>query len=165
VATGASSVASRTSDLLSVSYFLASRGGGGMAGLVGERTLSASVEKESDGLPVGLARLEGDRLAIEHADIQSDEQSLADAARVIAREVVLLQFRYFDGSAWVTAWDTAAEGRLPHAVEVTIGFRPPRPKRKPGERLSVGIVQPVTEMITHVIDIPLAGSYAAMQAP
>ncbi len=165
VATGASSVASRTSDLLSVSYFLASRGGGGMAGLVGERVLSETMEKESDGHPIGLARLEGDRLAIEHADIQSDEQTLADAARVIAREVVLLQFRYFDGAGWMTSWDTASQGRLPNAVEVTIGFRPPRRRRQPGERTAIGIVEPVTETITHVIDLPLAGSYAAMQAP
>jgi len=165
LAAGATSVASRSSDLMSISYFLAERSGGGLPGLVGERYLSEFPEKESDSHPVGLARLEGDRLAIEHADVQSDEQSLADQARVIAREIVMLQFRYFDGAAWVTTWDTAAQGRLPHAVEVTVGFRPPKPRKKPGERSAIGIVQPVTEIVTHVIEVPLAGSYAALQAP
>lgn len=162
-ATTATTAGARSSDLLSISYFLAERSGGGLPGLVGEQYLAAFPEKESDGHPVGLARLEGDRLAIEHADVQSDEATLAQQARVIAREIVMLQFRYYDGTAWVTTWDTASQGRLPHAVEVTIGYRPPKPRHKPGERSAIGIVQPVTEIITHVIDVPLSGSYAAVQ--
>ena len=164
-ASGATSLASRTSDLLSVSYFLASRGGGGMAGAVGESVTRGQDMRESDGYPVGLARLEGDRLAIEHADIESDDQAMAAAAQLIAAEVVVLEFRYYDGAAWVTEWDTAAQGRLPHAVEVKIGFRPPKPRPKPGERSAAGVVPPVTEYVTHVLEVPLAGSYAALAAP
>lgn len=164
-ASGATSLASRTSDLLSVSYFLASRGGGGLSGTVGENVVRGQDQRESDGYPVGLARLEGDRLAIEHADIESDDQAMAAAAQLIAAEVVVLEFRYYDGSAWVTEWDTAAQGRLPHAVEVKIGFRPPKPRPRPGERSAAGVVPPVTEYVTHVLEVPLAGSYAALAAP
>jgi prepilin-type N-terminal cleavage/methylation domain-containing protein len=163
-ASGATSLASRTSDLLSVSYFLASRGGGGLAGTVGENVVRDQSLRESDGYPVGLARLEGDRLAIEHADIESDDQAMAAASQLIAAEVVVLEFRYYDGAAWVTEWDTAAQGRLPHAVEVKMGFRPPKPRPRPGER-SAAVVSPVTEYVTHVLEVPLAGSYAALSAP
>lgn len=41
---------------------------------------------------------------------------------ILAREVVALQFRYYDGYSWVTEWDSTEMGRLPRAVEVSMGF-------------------------------------------
>jgi prepilin-type N-terminal cleavage/methylation domain-containing protein len=162
------SVSNRTSDLMSISYFVATRDGGGLAGMVGQQATPLSAIRDpdqNDGHAVGLARLEGDRMAIDYADVQADEQTLAEASRVIAREIVSLQFRYFDGSGWVASWDTGVEGRLPYAVEVTIGFRPPRPRPKPGERATIGVTLPVTEFVTQIIEVPAAGSYASLQAP
>ncbi len=40
----------------------------------------------------------------------------------IGRGVQRLRFRYFDGRRWVSAFDSAAEGRLPAAVEVAVWF-------------------------------------------
>lgn len=49
-----------------------------------------------------------------------------DDASILAREVVTLQFRYYDGYSWVEEWDSVTKERLPRAVEVTIGFIQPQ---------------------------------------
>lgn len=107
----ADSVTSRTSDLQSISYFLAAPGGAGLQGAVGQ---SAGA---------GLARLEGDRFAIDHADAQADIAALAAEANVIAPEIVGLQFRYFDGTQWYDSWNSVTEAALPQAIEVTLAFQ------------------------------------------
>ena len=38
----------------------------------------------------------------------------------IARDVVFLNFRYFDGNDWLDTWDSTQTGTLPKAVEVTV---------------------------------------------
>ncbi len=44
----------------------------------------------------------------------------------IPGELHRVAFRYFDGKAWVTSFDSAAAGRLPVAVEVSIWLEAPR---------------------------------------
>jgi len=41
------------------------------------------------------------------------------AAQLLAEEVAAIEFRYFDGTAWQTSWDSSS-GSLPTAVEVAI---------------------------------------------
>lgn len=50
--------------------------------------------------------------------------SIADIpdSSILAREVVSLQFRYYDGYSWVTEWDSTEMARLPRAIEITMGF-------------------------------------------
>lgn len=154
----AGSLSTRTSDLVSVSYFLAVRGGNGLAGAVAEQQSPLAVVRSAEGggnSPVlGLARLEGDRMAIDHADLASDTQALAGTATVIAPEIASLQFRYFDGRAWLDAWDSTAMDGLPRAVEVTIGFRDAVAESHRPAALS-GIV-PIGQTVRHVIHVPLA---------
>ncbi len=50
--------------------------------------------------------------------------------RLIANEVIGLEFRYFNGSDWQTEWDSEAEGGFPSAVEVTIVVDPQRQLRE-----------------------------------
>jgi type II secretion system protein J len=38
----------------------------------------------------------------------------------VAQDVVYLNFRYYDGSTWLEAWDSSQTGTLPKAVEVTV---------------------------------------------
>ena len=148
---GVSGVTTRTSDLASVSYFLATPGAGGLQGAVGDR-YSTSIQDSSI---QGLARLEGDRMAIEFADNGSDVESLADAAQVIAPEVVELAFRYFDGTAWTDSWDSAAAGALPRAVEVVIGLKAPTKPRDPSDKRAPEAAV-VGRSIRHVIAIPMS---------
>lgn len=113
----------RTSDLLSVTYFLANANSSGLEGAVGQLAQQGQSTGLTNTGPQGLARLEGDRMAIEYADLESDTDSLAQAARVIAPEVIALEFRYFDGLDWQTEWDSTVSQRLPNAVEITIGLK------------------------------------------
>ncbi len=116
---------SRTSDLRSVSYFLAVPGAPGLAGAVADRLLQTSAQPFAaiDGEPLGLVRLEGDRLAMTLADQTGDYDALAAGARLVAPEVKTLSFRYFDGENWRLDWDAVGFERLPRAVEATIGLR------------------------------------------
>jgi len=98
-------------ELKTVAYFI----GGSTAQTSGQTTPGAAT--------LGLARLEGDHLAIGYAMQQS--ASIAATAPVIAPEVALITFRYFDGTQWLTSWDSSFMQALPRAVECTITVRAP----------------------------------------
>ncbi len=112
-----------TSDLKSISYFLVQQGADGLRGIVAEQLAQTGTSLSANGQPGGLARLEGDRLAISKADTTSNLETLAQRTKVLAPEVNYLQFRYFDGLLWYETWDSTTDG-LPRAVEITIGFPP-----------------------------------------
>ena len=105
--TGSSSA--MQSDLLSVSYFLAVAGAEGLQGAVGDQYRNTATTGQST---QGLARLEGDRLAMSMADGSADVQVLAQQ-----------QFQYFDGTDWLEVWDSIEYGTVPQAIKVTIGFQ------------------------------------------
>jgi hypothetical protein len=85
--------------------------------------ISTGQTSAAPGVPTtGLARVEGDHMAIGYAMLQSSA-SLASQARLIAPEVMSIGFRYFDGTQWLTTWDASFMQALPKAVEVTISVR------------------------------------------
>ena len=102
-------------DLKTVAYFIV-----GIAGSVVPMA-QASGQSTPGAMTSGLARLEGDHLAIGYAMQQS--AMLASTARVIAPEVTMISFRYFDGTQWLMSWDAAFMQALPQAVEITIAVR------------------------------------------
>ena len=161
----ATGTAGRTSDLMSVSWFLASPGATGLAGEVGnlaaaDRTGAGGTDSTTAAFTGGLSRLEGDRMAIEYADVQADTQALAGTAEVLAPEIIAIQFRYFDGQTWVDVWDSAAAGALPQAVEVTFGFR----KDSPQDRDTIHVVSDGVELgefVRHVIHVPLSQPFSS----
>lgn len=110
----------RTSDLRSVTYLLAGEGLGDLQEAVAER-FTATAEG-GDSTVIGLARLEGDRLTLQQADMATDVDLLADQARLLAPEIKSLLFEYFDGYEWQEEWDSSLYGSLPIAVRITIGF-------------------------------------------
>ena len=116
--TGSSSA--MQSDLLSVSYFLAVAGAEGLQGAVGDQYRNTTTTGQST---QGLARLEGDRLAMSMADGSADVQVLAQQSQLLAAEISSLQFQYFDGSDWLEVWDSIEYGTVPQAIKVTIGFQ------------------------------------------
>ena len=101
----------------------------------------------------GLIRTDGDRLATLMVEDKGGAATTLAAQQVLAPEVSYLQFRYFDGAAWYTSWDSESSGRLPRAIEVTIGFAPP--KNKPGPLFRVTVSQSANQFRT-VILIPIA---------
>ncbi|HTI49341.1 MAG TPA: type II secretion system protein GspJ [Planctomycetaceae bacterium] len=99
----------RTSDLQSVAYFVGGQGGGTLAGAVASP---------------GLARMAGDRLLMQTADQQGNAAVMAAKTQILAPEVQSITFYYFDGTTWLTAWDSTSLNGLPKAVEIVLELVP-----------------------------------------
>lgn len=113
-------------EIRSVSWFLAVPNVGGIQGAVGNLAAGGGVHSSRASGVMGLARLEGDRFTLDAYDAESDLESLATFAQIVADEVNYLQFAYFDGTEWTDTWDSSASEGLPRAVEIQIGLRPPQ---------------------------------------
>lgn len=135
-------VQSRTSDMRVVTYQLAVPG--------------------SDSSSQGLIRTEGDRLASQLVEEKGGVSTALSTQLPLAPEVASLQFRYFDGLAWFETWDSEEAGRLPRAVEVTLGFAPS--KIRPGLALSVSVSGSVNQ-VRSVVLIPIADPLPEEFAP
>ncbi len=109
---------SRTSDLKTVSYFVAGNGSGGLQAAAASHF--ASQNYGGNGRTSGLARMEGDRLALQLADKSGNVSSLLGQTQMLAPEVSRVSFRYYDGTLWTTQWDSGSYGGLPRAVEVNL---------------------------------------------
>lgn len=102
----------------------------------------------------GLARMEGERLALQMADKQGSIGSLLGQTQMLAPEVSRVLFRYFDGSTWMTQWDSASYGGLPRAVEVTLEltFEP----RTTGQGRNKKTKQEAPKIFRAVVPLPLS---------
>lgn len=163
-----STTVSQTSDLVRVTWMLitpklSDPQATGIASLVHNPALARYVEDRlQESLPEGTASSTNTNSssAIASTSSTSTTSSANSAATslpeipdtsVLAREVVSLQFRYYDGYAWVTDWNSSEMGRLPRAIEVTMGFLSQDPKYSKLSTSS-GMI-PVTT-IKHVIQVP-----------
>jgi hypothetical protein len=106
---GAGNLQSRTSDLATVAYFVSGT--------------AAGVLQQAISRP-GLARLEGDRMALAMADQQSSIALLASKTEILAPEVDAIKFTYFDGFRWRNDWDSNLLGGMPKAIEILVELRP-----------------------------------------
>lgn len=103
------------SDMQTVAYFLTS------SDSPLEQDPDAFLQIEDlDG--VGLARSQGERSVLRTLNASSSGSVLPGPTRLLAPEVDLVQFRFFDGLAWYEEWDSSTIGSLPRAVEVTLGI-------------------------------------------
>ncbi|MEX0717244.1 MAG: prepilin-type N-terminal cleavage/methylation domain-containing protein [Planctomycetaceae bacterium] len=114
-------------DRQAIAWFLSASSGAGSfqetSALASESAVWFS-QMSGDPRPVqGLARSQGTQAAMKQADETGDIALILSGTRLVAPEVADMRFRYFDGLAWYTEWNTAAAERLPNAVEITIAFR------------------------------------------
>jgi type II secretory pathway pseudopilin PulG len=116
------SLNARTSDLQSVSWFLAISGADGLPGAAADLSSDVPSYAVTNGTSQGLSRLAGDRMTMNFADAESDLDTLVQSTKLLAPEVTYLRFRYFDGVEWLEDWDSEAMGALPKAIEIIIGF-------------------------------------------
>ncbi len=73
----------------------------------------------------GLIRQEIDRATRLVAEEMADQITLDSGQKVLAPEVVGIEFRYFDGTQELESWDTVVNGGLPPAVEVRLWLADP----------------------------------------
>ena len=138
------------SDMQSIAYFLA-----GSSSTMAQQ-LSGSLTSPL-GQSTGLARLQGDRMAMQAADASGDLTSMAAGAKLLAPEVASVQFEYFDGVTWTTTWDSGTSNSIPNAIRITIDFSPP---------VATGgwYARPVsksTDRFQHTVSLPLAQPYVS----
>lgn len=104
------------SDIKTVTYFLLQPGVSSLGhGTVGDAGITET--------QFGLVRRELDRAVTQYALNNGDSSGLDASAEILAPEVSLVQFRYFDGFEWLEEWDSEAMGGLPMAVDVIIAIR------------------------------------------
>lgn len=138
------------SDMQSIAYFMA-----GSSSMLAQQ-LSGSLSSPL-GQSTGLARLQGDRMAMQAADESGDLTSMASGVKLLAPEVASIQFEYFDGVSWTTTWDSATSNSIPNAIRITIDFLPP---------VATGgwYSRPVshsTDRFQHTVALPLAQPYVS----
>lgn len=108
----------RTGDLVIIRYLMADKQGAGLGSEIADREAPGQ-----DGGPVGLARMSGDLYGLSTAVENSEDSPQLAAAKLLAREVSSVQFRYFDGIAWQEEWDSTALNALPKAIEIVLTVR------------------------------------------
>jgi len=80
----------------------------------------------------GLIRSEANHATAQYsADTGGDPTSAANGS-VVAPEVLALEFSYFDGSEWVSTWDTTTYNGLPQLIKISIALADPA-HTKPGD--------------------------------
>ena len=146
--------AAMTSDQQSVAYFLVGSNSTLAQQLSQNLTSSGAVPFGQKG--TGLARMQGDRMAIEVADQSGDYSVLSARVKVLAPEVASVQLEFFDGVSWTDTLDSGTSSSVPNAVRITIEFFPPN---TPRGGWFARPVNPSTNRYQHVVALPLAEPY------
>jgi hypothetical protein len=98
------------SDVKTVSYYL-------------NGSPSAPTGAAIDG--VGLVRTELDRSAALYTTTTGSTPESEGAAVIIAPEVSIVEFQYFDGTTWLTSWDSTASSGLPQSIKISVALATP----------------------------------------
>ncbi len=120
----ATSVVDVPSDVKTVTYFVQSTSAiSGAAGMAASQSLADLSDPNANG--TGLVRRELDRSVTLWAMNNGNYTGLQNSGEVIAPEVAGIEFQYFDGTQWLTEWDSESQQKLPIAVLVILALRAP----------------------------------------
>jgi len=115
------------SDIKTLTYYVrgeTSQGSGTIStfgsGSSGSTPPPGSSEPSTSGQGRGLMRLEMDRAVSAYSESNGSASAGYDGARLLADEVTSIAFRYWDGTAWVSDWNSDEMGGLPLAVEIVM---------------------------------------------
>lgn len=86
------------------------------------KTVAYYLGASPDTAMVGLMRREFDRAATSFAAQNGGLLELEQYQKLIAPEVLALEFNYFDGIDWYPEWDSSVLGGLPVAVEIAVAI-------------------------------------------
>jgi hypothetical protein len=107
-------------DVRTVSYYVGSNPTAMIPGVAPAATTTDPTTATSDANSGGLTRQESDRATALWQMPSAGAASSSQNASVLAPEVASLEFRYFDGTQWLTQWDSTAMKGVPRAVEIAI---------------------------------------------
>jgi hypothetical protein len=116
------------SDVKSVCYYVQTSGltsgvqdplaSGSLTGIATEQTNAAT----NTG---GLVRRQLDRAVTQWANSQGQNERLMRTGELLASEVISIEFMYFDGTQWVTQWDSSQQS-LPFVIRILLAMQDPR---------------------------------------
>ncbi|HMC11904.1 MAG TPA: hypothetical protein VKH44_11460, partial [Pirellulaceae bacterium] len=109
------------SDVKTIAYFIRSESS---AESYRDNPHAVGGEASTDGFGRGLMRTEMDRAVTTYAESGGGAASIYDSAQLLAEEVVGLGFEYFDGTDFLTEWDSTASGGLPRAIRIWLSIKP-----------------------------------------
>jgi len=119
--TDGSTVSEMPSDLKTIAYYVRvseAQPGTGFSGATAGSALGREMRRP------GLVRRQLDRAVTMYASQNGRTTDLQSKEHLVAPEVVGVEFRYFDGTQWLTSWDSIEQKRLPTAVEVIVAIQP-----------------------------------------
>jgi type II secretory pathway pseudopilin PulG len=139
------------SDLKTVTYYV--QAAGTIAGVQDQlesvtsqaTTGTASTLPSGTSVAGGLVRRSLDRSGTVYATESGGLTALSQSGDLLAPEVTAITFEYFDGTNWLTYWNSDEFDQLPFAVRVQISM----------EDVS-SIEDNAVRQFTHVVQIPLA---------
>lgn len=150
------------SDVKTVTYFVQSPD---MAnGQVRDRLAGQSAGASP---AVGLVRREIDRSVFLYAAGYGSTDKILQSGDLLAPEVIGVQFQYFDGTTWLSYWDSEQMGGLPVAVEVVLLIQPRVRSSSGFSFLGFGsagatVVEPLAYRL--LVHLPLSNADAAAQS-
>jgi hypothetical protein len=136
---GGGTLADIPSDVKTVAYYVAN---------VDAAQSGAVSEVSPGGATTALVRRSLDRAITRFASQSGDIGGLDTAAEVLATEVVAVQFAYFDGTTWLTEWDSQTMQSLPLAIEILLTIA----TRTDGAATAAAIASPQGESGEDVIE-------------
>ena len=134
------------SDVKSLAYFVSLVDGG----------LEQMVQFEETRAPGGLYRREIDRAVAEFMGDTSLLSQPDSYTKLIAHEVAEISFRYHDGEAWQTEWNSEENGGFPVAIEVNVVIDSERSSASSGDYSYAGVGGESTQTYRTVVDLPVA---------
>ncbi|MBM3999588.1 MAG: hypothetical protein FJ297_08640 [Planctomycetes bacterium] len=138
------------SDIKTVTYFVQTPAIGG-----GQITDPLAQRGQANQPAVGLMRREVDRAVLEYAIGSGGTESLMRTGDVLAPEITQIEFQYFDGATWYSAWDSDQMGGPPVAVDVVLAITPKDAQQRVGllGATAAASIQPIVYRLT--IHLPL----------
>lgn len=140
-------VASPPHDVRTVSYFVA--GAAGSSITAGGPAAGAAVSS-------GLMRREIQRAAGLWAAEQGDLDAYQTTDSLLAPEVAAVEFAYFNGTEWLSEWDSEELGGLPMAIDVRIMLATDAATRNPASATSAARSETGTTMYRLLVHLPNA---------
>jgi hypothetical protein len=110
------------SDIKTVTYFVCTEDS--FDGAKNPDLMSGSPQPSVSGRGRGLMRRELSQAVASWAEANGNLNATYSDAKLLADEVVGLQFRYYDGVDWLDDWNSDDLGGLPFAVEITVTIQP-----------------------------------------
>jgi hypothetical protein len=120
-ASGDLSAVDLPSDVKTIAYYIRDQAS---ADSVKDDPETLGGEASTDGYGRGLMRAEFDRAVNTYAEGGGGSASIYTSAQLVANEVVGLGFEYFDGTEWLTEWDSSSSGTMPRAIRVWLSVQP-----------------------------------------